>query len=67
MLINCCLSPVYNMITPILQCSLSTTASQLTEQGFIQDFQLGGDNVPVINKSHLGGSGGMLPQKLFEF
>ena len=44
-------------------------------QSFIQDFQLGGggggggggDDVPVINKSHLGGSGGMLPQKIFEF
>ena len=36
-------------------------------QGFIQDFQLGGDDVLVINKSHLGGSGGMLPQKIFEF
>ena len=35
--------------------------------GFIQDFQLGEDDVPVINKSHLGGSGGMLPQKIFEF
>ena len=39
-----------------------------SKQGFIQDFQLGGgDDVPVINKSHLGGSGGMLPQKMFEF
>ena len=36
-------------------------------QDFIQDFQLGGDDVPVIKKSHLGGSGGMLPQKNLEF
>ena len=35
-------------------------------QGFILDFQLGGDDVPVINKSHLGGSGGMLPQLSFK-
>ena len=27
----------------------------------------GGDNVLVLNKSYLGGSGVMLPQKIFEF
>ena len=33
-------------------------------QGFIQDFRLGGDDVPVIlviNQKSLGGSGGMFP------
>ena len=35
--------------------------------GFHTGFSVRGDNVPVINKSHLGGSGGMLPQKIFEF
>ena len=37
------------------------------QSGFHTGFSVRGDNVPVINKSHLGGSGGMLPQKIFEF
>ena len=39
-----------------------------TWQGFIQDFWLGvGETCQYLNKSYLGGSGGMLPQKIFEF